>query len=177
MLSEKILVIGLGNPILGDDGVGWVVAREVESRVREAGGSIEVDYLSLGGLSLMERMIGYKQVILIDSLATGKFPQGTVIPFTLEDLVDLSSGHTTAPHDTSLKMALITGKTLGAVLPAEKDIHVVAVESQHVYDIEEGLTPPIAAAVPKAVQQVLDFLKEINSSCTAMTDSNGNFEI
>lgn len=162
MPFEKILMIGLGNPILGDDGVGWVVAREVESRIREAGGSIEVDYLSLGGLSLMERLIGYEKVILIDSLTTGKHPLGTVVTFTLEDLVDLSSGHTTAPHDTSLKTALITGRQLGAALPAENDVHVVAIESQHVYDIEEGLTPPIATAVPAAVQQVLDLLKKIN---------------
>jgi hydrogenase maturation protease len=164
MSFEKVLLVGLGNPILGDDGVGWVVAREIESCVREAGGSIEVDYLSLGGLSLMERLIGYEKVILIDSLTTGTHPQGTVITFTLEDLVDLSSGHTTASHDTSLKTALITGRQLGAVLPAEKDVHVVAIESPHVYDIEEGLTPSIAAAVPTAVQQVLRLLKDIQSA-------------
>jgi len=161
MQFEKILLVGLGNPILGDDGVGWVVAREVESRIHEAGGSIEVDYLSLGGLSLMERLIGYEKVILIDSLTTGTHPQGAVIMFTLEDLVDLSSGHTTAPHDTSLKTALVTGRQLGAVLPEDRDVHVVAIESQYVYDIEEGLTPPIAAAVPLAVKKVIDLLEGI----------------
>ncbi len=164
MPFEKVLLVGLGNPILGDDGVGWVVAREVKSRLHEAGGSIEVDYLSLGGLSLMERLIGYEKVILIDSLTTGTHPQGAVITFTLEDLVDLSSGHTTASHDTSLKTALMTGRQLGAALPADKDIHVVAIESQHVYEIEEGLTPPIAAIVPTAVQQVFSLLKEIQSA-------------
>jgi len=161
MSFKKILMIGLGNPILGDDGVGWVVAREVELRIHEAGGSIEVDYLSLGGLSLMERLIGYEKVILIDSLTTGTHPQGAVITFTLEDLVDLSSGHTTASHDTSLKTALVTGRQLGAVLPEDRDVHVVAIESQHVYDIEEGLTPPIAAAVPLAVKKVIDLLEGI----------------
>ncbi len=161
MSFKKILMIGLGNPILGDDGVGWVVAREVELRIHEAGGSIEVDYLSLGGLSLMERLIGYEKVILIDSLTTGTHPQGAVIMFTLEDLVDLSSGHTTASHDTSLKTALVTGRQLGAVLPEDRDVHVVAIESQHVYDIEEGLTPPIAAAVPLAVKKVIDLLEGI----------------
>jgi hydrogenase maturation protease len=163
MPFEKILVIGLGNPILGDDGVGWVVAKEVESRVSVEGGTLEVDYLSLGGLSLMERLVGYEKVILVDSLTTGKHPQGEVIMFTLEDLVDLTSGHTTAAHDTSLKTALATGRQLGASLPDDRDIHVVAIESQHVYDIQEGLTPTIAAAVPEAVQKVLGLLKEIPS--------------
>ena len=164
MPLEKILMIGLGNPILGDDGVGWVVAREVESRVGETGGSIEVDYLSLGGLSLMERLMGYQKVILVDSLTTGKHPQGEVITFTLEDLVDLTSGHTTAAHDTSLKTALATGRQLGADLPEDKDIHVVAIESQHVYDIQEGLTPLIAAAVPTAVRKVLDLIEGIRDA-------------
>jgi len=81
--------------------------------------------------------------------------------FTLEDLVDLSSGHTTASHDTSLKTALVTGRQLGAVLPEDRDVHVVAIESQHVYDIEEGLTPLIAAAVPLAVKKVIDLLEGI----------------
>ena len=164
MPFEKILLIGLGNPILGDDGVGWVVAREVEERLHGEGINVEVDYLSLGGLSLMERLIGYGKAILIDSLTTGKHPQGEVIVFTLEDLVDLTSGHTTAPHDTSLKTALITGRQLGADLPDDRDIHVVAIESQHVYDIHEGLTPAIAAAVPAAVMKTIGLLEEIHDA-------------
>jgi hydrogenase maturation protease len=159
MSFEKILIIGLGNPILGDDGVGWVVAREVEECVRTEGSDIEVDYLSLGGLSLMERLIGYEKAILIDSLTTGKHPQGSVLTFTLEELIDLTSGHTTAAHDTSLKTALTTGRQLGANLPEDGNIHVVAIESQHVYDIQEGLTSEIAASVPIAVQQVLELLR------------------
>ncbi len=80
MQSEKTLVIGLGNPILGDDGVGWVVAREVENRLRKSDNksdnNLEVDCLSLGGLSLMERMVGFQHVVLVDSLNTGQHPQG-----------------------------------------------------------------------------------------------------
>jgi hydrogenase maturation protease len=160
MSAAKILVIGLGNPILGDDGVGWVVAREVESRLQK----VEVDYLSLGGLSLMERLVGYEKVILIDSLTTGIHPLGEVLAFTLDDLPDLTSGHTTAPHDTSLKTALATGRQLGAALPNDKDVHVVAVESPHVYEIHEGLTPAVADAVPAAVQKVLDLFAKLNAA-------------
>jgi hydrogenase maturation protease len=134
MLSKKTLVIGLGNPILGDDGVGWVVAREVEARLGASDRSVEVDCLALGGLSLMERMIGYKSVILIDSLNTGQRLQGSVVSFTLKDLVDLTYGHTSAAHDASLKTALDMGRKLDATLPADKDVHVVAIEAEHVYD-------------------------------------------
>ena len=163
MTPEKILVIGLGNPILGDDGIGWVVAREVESHLGEFENNVEVDCLALGGLSLMERLVGYQSVILIDSLNTGQRPQGSVVTFTLEDLVDLTYGHTSAAHDASLKTALDMGRKLDAVLPADKDLHVVAVEAQHVYDFKEDLSPAIAAAIPSAVQQVFSLLKAIQT--------------
>jgi hydrogenase maturation protease len=158
MSSEKTLVIGLGNPILGDDGVGLVVAREVESYLDTSEQNVEVDYLTLGGLSLMERMIGYQRVILIDSLNTGQRPQGSVINFSLEDLVDLTHGHSATAHDVTLKTALIMGRKLGANLPADKDVHVVAIEAKHVYDFKEELSQEIAAAKPTAVQKVLDLI-------------------
>jgi hydrogenase maturation protease len=159
MRPEKTLVIGLGNPILGDDGVGWAVARRVQARLGRMGRrDVEVDCLALGGISLMERMIGCRRAILIDSLVTGQRPQGSVIVFTLEDLADLASGHTSAAHDTSLKTALEMGRKLEVVLPADGEVHIVAVESRHVYDFKEGLSPVIAAAVPDAVQKVLDLL-------------------
>jgi hydrogenase maturation protease len=163
MPPEKILVIGLGNPILGDDGIGWVVAREVESRLGEFAPNVEVDCLALGGLSLMERLVGYRFVILIDSLNTGQRPQGSVITFTLEDLIDLTYGHASAAHDASLKTALDVGRKLNAILPSDKDVHVVAVEARHVYDFKEELSPVIAAAIPLAVKQVFNLLKTIHT--------------
>ena len=175
MQSEKTLVIGLGNPILGDDGVGWVVAREVENRLRKSDNNLEVDCLSLGGLSLMERMVGFQHVVLVDSLNTGQHPQGSVVAFTLEELVDLSHGHASAAHDVSLKTALDMGRKLNVILPADKDVHVVAIEAQHVYDFKEELSPAIAAAALTAVQKVFELIKEING-IQYLTDCNSSAE-
>ncbi len=161
MFSEKVLVIGLGNPILGDDGAGWVVARQVESTISTLGSSVDVDFVSLGGLSLMERMIGYRHVILVDALNTGQHPQGAVLSFTLEEMVDLTYGHASAAHDASIKTALEVGRKVGAILPADKDVHVVAIEAAHIYDFKEDLSPAIATAVPIAVQVVLDQLEQL----------------
>lgn len=149
---EKTLVVGLGNPILGDDGVGWRVAEAV----KVARPSLNVSCLSLGGLSLMENLIGYQRAILIDSIQTGTGLVGEVYTLDLDDLPDLSAGHTTAVHDTSLQTALSLGRQMGADLPL--DIEVVAVETERVYDFSEELTPAVAAAIPKAVTAVLDLL-------------------
>ena len=65
----KTLVIGLGNPILGDDGVGWRVAERVQQQIRDP--SIEVDFHAGGGLSLMERLGGHGGAVLIDGINLG----------------------------------------------------------------------------------------------------------
>ena len=158
---DHILVIGLGNPILGDDGVGWCVAQEVESQLAECGLldelKLEFKYLSLGGLSLMEHMVGYKDVMVIDSIVSGQNPLGTVYSFPLSRLPNLSSGHSTAIHDTSLQTALEVGRKLDMLLP--EDVWVVAVEAEYVYDFTEELSPPVSNAVPTAVELVIEMLK------------------
>ena len=172
--NSRWLVIGLGNPILGDDGVGWRVAEEVRRRLRMADdgwrnaehaadsqipnpkSEIEVDCASLGGLSLMERLIGYERAILIDAIGTGQKPIGAAYHFQLDALYDPTSGHTTAAHDVSLMTAIQIGRSLGAALPDRID--VVAIESPFVYDFTEELTAPVAAAVPQAMELVMDLL-------------------
>ena len=153
----KTLVIGLGNPILGDDGVGWRVAEEVAKLTADRP-EIEVDCFSLGGLSLMERLTGYENVIIIDAFLTTSNHAGNVNLFPLIDLPDLSSGHTTAAHDTSLRNALKVGRGLDVPLPKDEDIFVIAIEAENVYDFSQELSTAVASAVPRAVKAVLSLL-------------------
>ena len=168
----KTIVIGLGNPILGDDGIGWRVAEQVEKRLLESSqkdasspdkngkhssDSIDVEYLSLGGLSLMEHMIGYDRAILIDAIKSDNSPLGTVSSFPLAELPNRAIGHFSSAHDTTLQNAIEVGRSMGAQLP--DDIIVVAVEAQFIYDFSEQLSPPIAASLPEATQTVMELLK------------------
>jgi len=160
----KTLIIGLGNPILGDDGVGWVVAEKVQAALFNPQSaiynpqSIEVDCASLGGLSLMERLTGSERVILVDAIFTGKQPIGTVRRFLLDELPDLSAGHSASAHDTSLRNALHVGLDMQVPLPEDENVTIVTVEAEAVYDFSQELSPAVAAAVPLALQQVLDLL-------------------
>jgi len=160
----KTLIIGLGNPILGDDGVGWVVAEKVrlalsnpQSEVANPQ-SIEVDYASLGGLSLMERLTDSERVILVDAIFTGTQPVGTVNRFLLDDLPDLSAGHSASAHDTSLRNALQVGRDMHVPLPENENVTIITVEAQAVYDFSQELSPAVAAAVPLALKQVLELI-------------------
>lgn len=160
--KDIILIIGLGNPILGDDGVGWKIVTEVESILnsREFSTSrykIDLDYLSIGGLSLMEKMIGYKNVLVVDSIFTGNNPNGTVYSLPLSKIPKVSTSHTTSVHDTSLSNAIEIGKKMGFKLPV--DVWIVAVEAENTHTFSEKLSPEIEEMIPKAVELILSLLE------------------
>jgi hydrogenase maturation protease len=151
-----ILVMGLGNPILGDDGVGWRVAQECE-RKTNAPRIVAFDYGSIGGISLMERLVGYDRVVLIDAVKTHRQPIGTVSCLELQDLEDPSAGHTTSPHDASLQTALQVGRQAGAHLPDM--VMVVGVEAEVTNQFSDRLSPKVEEAIPRAVDAVMRQIK------------------
>ena len=151
LYNMKILVLGLGNPLLSDDGVGWRVAEQVREQIADP--NIEIDFHAGGGLSLMERMVGYDRAIIVDAINTGQKPQGTVDCFRLADLPNYAQSHLASAHETTLQTALQVGRTMGAALP--NDIRIIAIEAQNVYDFSEELSPAVASAVPQAVELVI----------------------
>ncbi|MDR3573833.1 MAG: hydrogenase maturation protease [Anaerolineaceae bacterium] len=157
MPVQKTLVIGLGNPLLGDDGVGWVIAERLRE-VQLLPLDVEIDTLALGGIGLMERLVGYQRAVIIDALKTGHFPNGSVHSFRLDDLENQFAGHLASAHETNLQTALEMGRELGADLPSE--VLVVAIESPYIYDFSEQLSPEVASAVEKAAQLVSDLLAD-----------------
>jgi hydrogenase maturation protease len=152
----KILIVGLGNPILGDDGVGWVVAEEVRKRL-PPDSPVDVDCLSLGGISLMERLIGYQRAILIDAFISEE-EEGSIVVAKLEELPNYSAFHLTSAHDMSLQNAMEMGRRLGADLPEE--LTVVGVSASQVYDFSEELSPRVQEAVPKMTEIVVELVTQ-----------------
>jgi hydrogenase maturation protease len=159
--TPRTIVVGLGNPVLGDDGVGWRVADEVEGRlsaVRLAGGCAEVDVerLGVGGLRLMEFLDGYDEAILVDAAEFPNRPLGEVRSCALDDLDCYAAGHLDSAHDASLVTALALGRQLGASLPTRIQTVTVQVHSTDVFS--EQLSPEVEAAVPAAAAAVVELL-------------------
>lgn len=156
----KTLIVGLGNPILGDDGVGWKVLEQIKQRYQEKGipEPFETDFLAVGGLRLMERLVGYENVVLIDAITTGRMPPGQVVCLSLDDLPNHAIGHLGSAHDTSLHTALEIGRCTGAQLPEK--ISIVAIETENKLEFSEELTPLVAASVTEAVERVLPLILE-----------------
>jgi hydrogenase maturation protease len=152
----KTLVVGLGNPVLGDGGVGWKVATDVK-RLLPAPPNVEVSFLSLGGLSLMQHLVGYDRAILIDAFALDD-PIGSILILRLSDMPKYSAYHTAGRNDVSLLNAIEVGRAVGAKLP--EDIVLVGIATKRICNFSESLSPPIAEVVPQAVQLVLNLLKQ-----------------
>ncbi len=155
------ILIGLGNPILTDDGVGVKVACAVEARLNgDRPPNLTITEASVGGLRLMELLEGYDRAIIVDAIQTrGGNPPGTIYTLTLDDLRRISpTQHSASAHDTSLITALAAGRHLGMHLPRE--IVIFAVEVENVLDFGEQPTPAVAAAIPRVVEMVLSVVSE-----------------
>ena len=149
----KTLVLGLGNPILTDDGVGVRVAESVRKAL-PSDSMVEVCEVSIGGLRLMERMLGYDRVILVDACQPGHGLPGTFQRLTLEEMKTLSpTQHFASSHDTNLITALEMGERAGLSLP--KEIIIYAVEVENVLDFSDKPTPSVAKAIPQVATAVL----------------------
>ena len=150
----KTIVIGLGNPILTDDGVGVKVAYELEDILANSWPDVTVTEASAGGLRLMELMLGYDRAIIVDAFTNGSNTPGKMHRMTLDDLRAISpTQHSASAHDTTLVTALDAGKALGMHLPDE--VVIYAIEVENLINFSDEPTTAVAAAIPGAVTAVL----------------------
>jgi hydrogenase maturation protease len=146
----KTLVLGMGNTILCDDGVGIYVVQDAARRYQRD----DVDFMdaSVGGMRLLDVIAGYDRVIMVDAIRTADGSPGDVRRLHPGDLPTLHSGST---HDLSLTGALALGRGMGMKLPADEDFVIIAVEVEEVWTFGEECTLAVAEAIPRAVEAVL----------------------
>jgi hydrogenase maturation protease len=148
----KTLVLGLGNPILSDDGVGIRVAHEVSNRLKNP--QVAVSETSAAGLSLLDSIVGYDKVIIIDAIQTEKGQAGQIYRMKTEDFS--LTKRLSSPHQVNLATALELGKMLGLAVPEK--ITVFAVEAKDITNFSEKCTPEVEKAIPEVVRMVLEDL-------------------
>jgi len=150
-LALKTLVVGLGNPILTDDGVGIHVVRALTTRYRQS----DVDFAegSVGGMRLLDIIAGYERVIMVDAIESPDGEPGEIHRLHPGDL--RASLHSGSTHDLSLPGALALGRGMGMKLPDDEAITIIAIEVEDVLTFGEDCTPAVAAAIPRAVEAVL----------------------
>ena len=147
----KTLVLGIGNPILGDDGVGFHVAQELAKLIEDD--AIAVEDTSTSGLNLLDFIRGYDRVIIIDAIKTDECEPGEIYRLRPEDF-SKSVHLATSLHDTNLPTVIEMGNKL---LPEEMphEIAIFAIEVEEIDKFTEEMTVKVKEAVPKVLNLVL----------------------
>ena len=152
-MVDTTIIVGIGNPFLGDDGVGVVVAERLGRRL--AGRSdVSVRECPVGGLRLAELLVGHHHAIIVDARVPGDDPPGTIHDGGLEGCID--SWHASCAHDTNLPLALRTLAGLGEPMPA--DIRLIGIAAGHMDTFSEILSPEVAAAANRVVDHLVEQL-------------------
>lgn len=156
IIALRTLVLGMGNTILCDDGIGIYVVRELAERFQRE--DVDFDEASAGGMRILDVVGGYDRVIMVDAIQTRDGHPGEIHRLTPQDL--RFSLHAGSSHDLSLPGALALGRGMGLRLPDDEDFVIVAVEVEDVLSFGEECTPAVQRAIPRAVDMVLAEFEE-----------------
>ena len=152
-MIERIAIYGIGNILIGDDGVGPAVAHHLEAHWSFPENVI-VEDLGTPSLDLPSYLMDRDFVIFIDAVV-GDDPPGTIRTFTLEEIVAVSPGIRISPHEPSINDALLVLQFAGG---GPREVLLVGI----VPETTSGgisLSSAVAAAVPRAAEEVLRALE------------------
>jgi len=135
--------------------VGLQVAREARRQLG-AQEDIEVAESSEMGLALLDHIIGFRAVVLVDAVKTGRARPGCVHELGGEDLQSLPS---VSPHFLGVGETLALGRLLGLAMPQR--VHILAVEVEDPFTMGTELTPALQAALPGIVTRALEVARRL----------------
>jgi hydrogenase maturation protease len=162
---QSILVAGVGNAWLRDDGFGGEVARRLQQRSLPDG--VSVMDAGTGGLDLAyEVMRGYDALVILDVSRQGGEPGTLYVMEPDEDSVQggIEDGEVINPHGMDPQTVLHFVKAVGA-WPGR--VVVIACEPEEVQEMGMALSASVAAAVERAVALVLETVDELRSEPVA----------
>jgi hydrogenase maturation protease len=142
------ILIGLGNPIMSDDGVGLLVGRRVHRRLK----GYDLDLACGAGLHVMDSILGYRRAVIIDSMVTGSVPVGSVARIDPGAGIETRrAGHS---HGVGFFEAIEIARACGASLPDE--ILVYGIEVADPFTIGDE----VSKAVMNKLDEIIEFIIE-----------------
>jgi len=151
----KTLIMGIGNSLLGDDGIGVHIARRLSRLIKDE--NVDVVDTNMGGLNLLDFILEYDKLIIIDAIMTSQNQVGEIYRLEQEKIGE-PAYVATSPHHFNLPATIEIGRRL---FPNEmpKEVVVYAVGAQDVAQISEEITDKVKKAIPAVISLVLE---EIN---------------
>lgn len=160
---KRVLIAGIGNVSLGDDGAGPRLVRLLQARYDFAPG---VDVVDCGtpSLNFVDRLAGRDALIALDADANGE-PSGAVTLYRREDLLGKVPPRLD-PHSPSLSESILLAEAMGFPL---RDILLVGISGEH-YRPGVGLSRAVEDSLDLAVWEVLRELDRLGVAYSARLD-------
>lgn len=154
----KVVIIGVGNLLLKDEGVGVHVGQELQKeRLPEA---VEVHDGSVAGIGLLEFFQGASKVLLIDAADMNLNP-GALARFTPEEVASKIDAPRFSTHDVGLLEVLELARVLDQCPP---EVVIFGIQPKEISWGTE-LSPEVQASIPKVVEMVLgEIMPEAHST-------------
>jgi hydrogenase maturation protease len=156
--ETKILLLGLGNELLTDDAIGLRVAREVRRHFADDQTILVAETCEMG-LALLDLIVGFETLILVDAIRTNGAPAGSIHELDGNDVKTLPA---VSPHFLGVGELLALGHELGLSIPTH--VKIFAVEVQDPFTVGTQLTPELDEALPVIVERVLSFCESATLS-------------
>ena len=162
---KPILILGIGNILLKDEGVGVHTIRKMMDM--DLPSDIELMDGGTMGMNLLFYIEGRKKVIVIDTIIAGE-PPGTIYRFTDENLA-YNKPMLRSAHGVDFTDVIKTSKMLGT---KPDDIVFIGIEPE---SLDEGLemTPTIEKRVPTLIKMVMRELEKQGARGQGVEDSSG----
>lgn len=162
-MVKKILIIGLGNEYVSDDGVGIKTVRELQKKITDIDEvpiwmDIKFDETAIGGLGMLDLIIGNDICIIIDAIYTQKNKVGTLYRFVQR--TDKEIQNIKSSHQMNLSQVLSLGKLLSYKIP--KIVVVYGIEVDDVTTFNENCTTEVQKAIRNLTALVYNDLVNFN---------------
>jgi len=143
------VLVGLGNPLLGDDAAGILLAGEVHRLLGDD--KIELREAAVGGLELMDLLEGRERAVVVDSILLEGEEPGELFLLDLEG--PLAERFDGGSHHLGLLEGLEVARRLGIPMPSFLRVYAIQVEDS--FTFREGLTPRVEKALPYAAERIV----------------------
>lgn len=158
----KVLVLGMGNDLYGDDGVGLHVVRLLRDGWLDGAASgepplsVEFAECVLSGAALLDVVHGYDALLVIDTIMKAEPVTGRIRVLDASEIRDFPGP---SPHYVSVPQVLALGKELGLKMPST--VTIIAVEAKDLLRLGEGLSEDMRARVPDLLEAAKGALRRL----------------
>ncbi|MCP4675538.1 MAG: hydrogenase maturation protease [Deltaproteobacteria bacterium] len=161
--SKKTIILGVGNTVLTDDGVGVYAARRAKEMLGE-NTKIDVKEAEIAGFDLLDLLDGYERAVIIDALKRPGHAPGKISQHRMDDFS--ATSHLISGHQIDLPTAIELGRELDRSPPGE--IHIVCVQVADDFTFAERCTPEVEQSIEPAAKLAVD-LAQADPICSDQT--------